>query len=197
VTLALTTGARYSELATLTWEQLDLDADFGLSPTMRLTVTKSGWPRTVPLMADAVAALAVREPDPAKRCGPVFRLEGSSIRKAFDKALERAGIAKGTDPTTRVSFHTLRHTAASWLTIKGATLRSVQEILGHATPAQTARYSHLGCSAHTCGPGPPDRPREPRSDGKRRHYGTAYGTIGRSRRLTMRHYWKAPEILSF
>jgi len=144
VTLALTTGARYSELLTLTWEQLDLEADFGLSPVMRLTVTKSGRPRTVPLMADAVAALVALQPDLTKRTGPVFRLEGSSIRKAFDKALERAGIAKGTDATTRVSFHTLRHTAASWLTIRGATLRSVQEILGHATPAQTARYSHLG-----------------------------------------------------
>src|SRR5262245_1087069 len=105
VTLALTTGARYSELAMLTWEQLDLEADFGLSPIMRLTVTKSGRPR----------------------------------RRAF---------------------------APGW-------------------------------GAHTCGPGPPDRPREPWNARKRRRYGTAYGTIGRSRRLTMRHYRKALEILSF
>lgn len=144
VTLALTTGARYSELTTLTWAQLDLEADFGLSPTMRLERTKSGRPRTVPLMVDAVAALVALEPDPAKRIGPVFRLDGSSVRKAFDKALGRAGIAKGIDPATRVSFHSLRHTAASWLTIKGASLRSVQEILGHAAPSQTARYAHLG-----------------------------------------------------
>jgi integrase len=144
VTLALTTGARYSELTTLTWAQVDLQADFGLSPVMRLERTKSGKPRTVPLMADAVAALTALQPDPAKREGPVFRLDGSSVRKAFDKALTRAGIAKGTDPASRVSFHTLRHTAASWLTIRGASLRSVQDVLGHATPAQTARYAHLG-----------------------------------------------------
>ena len=144
VTLALTTGARYSELTTLTWERLDLGADFGLSPVMRLERTKSGKPRTVPLMADAVAALVALEPDRIKRVGLVFRLEGSTIRKAFDKALERAGIDKGTDAASRVSFHTLRHTAASWLTIRGASLRSVQEVLGHATTAQTARYAHLG-----------------------------------------------------
>ena len=143
VTLALTTGARYSELATLTWEQLDLVADYGLSPVMRLAYTKNGRPRTVPLMTDAVAALVALAPDPATRAGRVFYLKGS-IRTAFDHALERAGIAKGTDPTSRVSFHTLRHTAASWLTIRGASLRSVQEILGHSTPGQTARYSHLG-----------------------------------------------------
>jgi integrase len=94
-------------------------------------------------MTDAIAALTALAPDPASRVGRVFRLKGS-IRTAFDHALERAGIPKGTDPTSRVSFHTLRHTAASWLTIKGASLRSVQEILGHSTPGQTARYSHLG-----------------------------------------------------
>jgi integrase len=146
VTLALTTGARRSELETLTWEQLDLEADYGLSPTMRLERTKSGRPRVVPLMADAVAALTALTPDPAQREGRVFRFKGN-IRHAFELALTRAGIPKGTDPASRVSFHTLRHTAGSWLTIRGASLRSVQEILGHSTPGQTARYSHLA-TAH-------------------------------------------------
>jgi len=146
VTLALTTGARRSELETLTWEQLDLEADYGLSPTMRLERTKSGRPRVVPLMADAVAALVALEPKPERREGRVFRLRGN-IRRAFESALTRAGIPKGTDPATRVSFHTLRHTAGSWLTIRGASLRSVQEILGHSSPNQTARYSHLA-TAH-------------------------------------------------
>jgi integrase len=57
VTLALTTGAGRSELETLTSAQVDLEADYGLSPTMRLDRTKSGRPRVVPLMADAVVAL--------------------------------------------------------------------------------------------------------------------------------------------
>jgi integrase len=144
VGLALTTGARYSELATLTWEQVDLGADFGLPPVMRLERTKSGKPRTLPLIPDAVEILAALQPDPAQRTGPVFRLDGSSIRKAFDKALERAGIPKGTDPSTRVSFHTLRHSSASWLGMRGAHLLTIQKVLGHATVAQTARYAHLG-----------------------------------------------------
>ena len=97
-------------------------------------------------MADAVAALVALEPKPERREGRVFRLRGN-IRRAFESALTRAGIPKGTDPATRVSFHTLRHTAGSWLTIRGASLRSVQEILGHSSPNQTARYSHLA-TAH-------------------------------------------------
>ena len=143
VTLALTTGARYTELTTLTWGQVDLDRDYGLSPAMLLPQTKTDQPRTVPLMSDAATVLRELAPDPAQRVGRIFLLRGS-LRKAFDKALERAGILKGTDPTSRVSWHTLRHTAASWLTIRGASLRSVQEILGHSAPSQTARYAHLG-----------------------------------------------------
>jgi undecaprenyl diphosphate synthase len=69
-------------------------------------------------MADAVAALVALEPKPERREGRVFRLRGN-IRRAFESALTRAGIPKGTDPATRVSFHTLRHTAGSWLTIRG------------------------------------------------------------------------------
>ena len=40
VTLALTTGARYSELVGLQWSQIDLQADYGLSPVMRLQYTR-------------------------------------------------------------------------------------------------------------------------------------------------------------
>jgi len=97
-------------------------------------------------MADAVSALVAIEPKPERRTGRVLR-HGGPVRKSFDYAPVRAGIPKGTDPASRVSFHTLRHTAASWLIIRGASLRSVQEILGHSNPGQTSRYSHLA-TAH-------------------------------------------------
>jgi integrase len=156
VILAITTGCRYAELTGLRWSMddadetasgwVDLDADHGLSAALRLERTKGGRPRTVPLAGAAIAALVALVPDPSTRTGRVFRLDGSSVRKAFDLALRRAGISKGTDHASRVSFHTLRHTAGSWLTMTGASLRSVQEILGHATPAQTARYAHVGAA---------------------------------------------------
>jgi site-specific recombinase XerD len=41
------------------------------------------------------------------------------------------------------SFHTLRHTAASWLVMKGADLYAVGQIPGHKTPCMTQRYAHL------------------------------------------------------
>jgi integrase len=41
------------------------------------------------------------------------------------------------------SFHTLRHTAASWLVMEGVDLYAVGQILGHKTARMTQRYAHL------------------------------------------------------
>jgi integrase len=41
------------------------------------------------------------------------------------------------------SFHSLRHTAASWLAMEGVDLFAIGQILGHKTPRMTARYAHL------------------------------------------------------
>ena len=60
----------------------------------------------------------------------------SSIRTAFISALERAGIQD-------FRFHDLRHTFASHLVMSGASIKEVQELLGHKTLAMTTRYAHL------------------------------------------------------
>jgi site-specific recombinase XerD len=41
------------------------------------------------------------------------------------------------------SFHSQRHTAASWLVMDGVDLYAVSQILGHKTPRMTQRYEHL------------------------------------------------------
>jgi Phage integrase family len=58
------------------------------------------------------------------------------VKNAFQTALETAEIKDFT-------WHDLRHTFASWLIMKGASLRSVAELLGHRGLRMVMRYAHL------------------------------------------------------
>jgi len=58
------------------------------------------------------------------------------VKNAFQTALETAEIRDFT-------WHDLRHTFASWLIMKGASLRSVAELLGHRGLRMVMRYAHL------------------------------------------------------
>ena len=66
------------------------------------------------------------------------------ISKTFNKAIKATGLNEGiTDRRQQIVFHSLRHSFASHLAIKGVPLLTVGRILGHATSKMTERYSHL------------------------------------------------------
>jgi len=68
----------------------------------------------------------------------------TSISHAFGKTVNKLGFNEGiVDPRQMVTFHTLRHTFASWLALQGETILTIKELLGHKTLAMTARYAHL------------------------------------------------------
>lgn len=119
VRFASLTGLRLGEL-------LRAQPEWIVGNTLRLPAeTKSGKPRSIPLPE---AARAVPLPLTASR---------NRIQDQFRKATRKAGLQG-------VRFHDLRHTYASWLLQRGASLSAVCELLGHSTVAITKDlYGHL------------------------------------------------------
>jgi integrase len=130
IVMAVETGMRRNELASLTWEHLYLDRQ-----TAHLPKTKTDVPRTVPLSTTAIAALRRL---PANTEGRVFKLQAESMSQAFERACEphRANIVG-------VRFHDLRHEATSRLFEKGLNVMEVAAITGHKTLEMLKRYTHL------------------------------------------------------
>lgn len=133
--IALSTGARHGEIVGLKWEDVDLQRG-----AIILRKTKNKEIRAVPLAGLALKLIKelgkVRRIDskfvfPGRRPGQPF-----AIRSPWARAVKAAGIEN-------FRFHDLRHAAASYLAMNGATLAEIAEILGHKTLQMVRRYSHM------------------------------------------------------
>ena len=66
------------------------------------------------------------------------------ISKTYFRVLDEIGLNDDVvDSRYRVCFHTLRHTFGSWLAIRGVSLQTIGELMGHKRLSQTMRYAHL------------------------------------------------------
>jgi integrase len=161
--LALHTGLRQGELLALRWEDVDIEEK---TLIVRRTITKDGGKlligptktakgrRTVKLTRDAAEALRehlTRQLEEIDGLGDYYQpgglvfatmkgtlLNPSNLRKrSFAPLLVRAGLP-------HMTFHQLRHTAATILLLKNVNPKIVSEMLGHASIAITLdTYSHV------------------------------------------------------
>jgi integrase len=140
------TGLRRGELLALRWRDVDFD---GAAIRVRasyagraLTMPKSGRVRSVPMapnVAETLAPLGQRQrftgDDDLVFAGELGGyLDGSALRRRYDRALERAGLRP-------LRFHDLRHTFGTRM-IARADIRRVQEWMGHADIQTTMKYLH-------------------------------------------------------
>jgi integrase/recombinase XerD len=132
-------GLRISELLALPQAALTADAE------MLLVRGKGGKDRVVPLSdaaREAAQALRAVLPKTGKWLFPGRDGRRPLTRQAFFLQLKQLVLKAGLDPA-RVSPHVLRHSFASHLLGRGADLRSIQLLLGHADIATTQIYTHL------------------------------------------------------
>jgi integrase len=127
---AACTGVRRGEMLSLRWLDVDM-----VNRRLYLRETKNGALRVLPIPD---FALEVLNSLPSGAAGDlVFAHVNPARLSVYTKRIfARLGIPDA-------SFHTLRHTAASWLVMEGIDLYAVGQILGHKTPRMTQRYAHL------------------------------------------------------
>lgn len=134
VLMAVSTGARQGELLGLRWSDVDLDRGYAVIQT-----SKNQDRRSLPLSQRLRMVLGEMRKLRRIDTDRVFAGATGTVhfpKKPWQKALTDAGIEDFT-------FHDLRHTAASYLAMSGATLTEIAAVLGHKTLAMVKRYSHL------------------------------------------------------
>jgi integrase len=138
VILALSTGARQSEVMSLRYGQVDFTRKI-----ITLNDTKNGDKRALPLVGKAFELLQQRAKVRALNDDRVFpssqlakKSDYINLRQPWEKALKQAGIVD-------FHWHDLRHTSASYMAMSGVSLVEISKILGHRTMQMVSRYSHL------------------------------------------------------
>ena len=129
VDFAIHTAMRRGEILALRWEQINWH-----NRTAYIADSKTGVPRTIPLLDGALAVLEGLKGE-AKR-GVIFPISMEALKQAWERARNRAGLDD-------LHFHDLRHEAISRLCEMGLTLPEVALISGHKDPRMLFRYVNL------------------------------------------------------
>ncbi|MEN9846995.1 MAG: site specific recombinase [Pseudomonadota bacterium] len=142
ILMSLSTGGRRGEVMGLTWSDVSLETG-----EVRFRLTKSGKRRVVVLGSSALQALRehsklrsltsplIFPPLKVRRMG-TKHVPWEDLKAPFYRACKQAGISD-------FRWHDLRHSAASFLIMSGATIEEAMKVLGHQSAAMSWRYAHL------------------------------------------------------
>ncbi len=141
--VAAYSAMRWSEQFSITWRQVDFKRKLITRVHTKTSSIKPRY-REVPLNSVSIAALQDQKRLDAPNTKPddiVFPKKGEFADWDWwlKPALKETGIKD-------VVWHSLRHTCLSWAAMSGATMKEIQDLGGHLTISQAARYMHLSPS---------------------------------------------------
>ena len=152
--VSIYTGMRADEIFSLKWQNLDLK-----DRTIHILETKNTLSRTAYITDGLLEIFKQKKrglpheyvfPQEMKRNKGKILFERNPLKKKFTigntyrRIIVEIGLNDGVvDPRYKVCFHTLRHTFGSWLAIRGESLQTIAELMGHKRISQTMRYAHL------------------------------------------------------
>jgi integrase len=139
VEFAVQTGLRQMELLTLQWSQINFKSKI-LILDNRNHLTKSQKIRTLPLSNKALQILSRKMS--INRSEIIFTLNDKNITQKFISKKFKSYVLKAAI-NSKLNFHSLRHTFASWLVQRGVSIYEVSRLLGHADIKTTEIYAHL------------------------------------------------------
>jgi integrase len=129
VLLAIETGMRRGELLGVRWGDLNLSEG-----TLSIPVTKTGYPRIIPLTGKAIEVLMAL--DRGAATDRVLPITPNALRISWFRLTKRVGVEN-------LHFHDLRHEAISRFFEIGLRVPEVALISGHRDPRMLFRYTHL------------------------------------------------------
>lgn len=139
--LLIATAGRHTAVLELTWDRVDFEASIInlKKPTPRDPMSKRSFKGRATVAMNNLIRAALTEAKAGATSPYVIEWNGNgepllSVKKAFARAVQRAGLS-GVTP------HTLRHTAATWLTEGDVAIEKVARFLGHKDLATTQAYS--------------------------------------------------------
>lgn len=140
--LSLHCGLRAGEIFRLCWGDVDLKNE-----TLTIRDSKSGKTRYAYLTQATKGMLeSLNENQKSDQYVFISRFgeKVTEVSNSFERVVKSTCLNEGvSDRRQKVTFHTLRHTFASWLVQDGTDLYVVKELLGHHSIQLTERYSHL------------------------------------------------------
>lgn len=134
VLILLDTGARYGEIASLKWEQVDIE-----NRLIKLWRSKVGNESIIYMTSRVLEVFSRRT---QHKLSPMYVFTNKKggprgpSRQGIRRAIKRAGLLD-------VTVHTFRHTHATRLIQNGLSIYEVKNVLGHTDIKTTMRYAHL------------------------------------------------------